>query len=60
MQFKMAVLNGEGELEFRSPESDDKLNLNFDPRNCKIELLDGEVIVLTSGDQVLTEKKTGN
>ena len=60
MQFKMAVLNGEGELEFRSPEADDKLNLNFDPRNCKIELLDGEVIVLTSGDQVLTEKKTGN
>jgi len=59
MQFDMVVTNGEGELEFRSPEIADKLNLNFDPRGCKIELLDGEVVVLTTGEEVLSEKETG-
>ncbi len=59
MQFDMPVLNGEGELEFRSPEIDSKLNLNFDPRGCKIELLSGEVVVLTTGDNVLSEKVPG-
>jgi len=58
-QFDMPVLNGEGELEFRSPEIEDKLNLNFDPRDCKIELLSGEVVVLTSGENVLSEMKKG-
>ena len=58
-QFDMPVVNGEGELEFRSPEIDDKLNLNFDPRGCKIELLDVDVVVLTSGENVLSEKKPG-
>ncbi|MDH3902912.1 MAG: hypothetical protein OES90_06790, partial [Xanthomonadales bacterium] len=57
--FDMPVLNGEGELEFRSPEIDDKLNLNFDPRGCKIEVLSGEVVVLTSGENVLSEKMPG-
>jgi hypothetical protein len=57
--FGMPVVNGEGELEFRSPEIDDKLNLNFDPRDCKIELLDGEFVVLTTGENVLSEKKQG-
>ena len=42
-QFDMPVLDGEGELEFRSPEIDDKLNLSFDPRGCKIELLSAGV-----------------
>jgi len=59
MQFEMSVLNGEGELEFRSPEIDEKLNLNFDPRGCKIEILDGAVVVLTSGENVLSEEKQG-
>jgi len=60
VQFEMPVALGMGELEFRSPESDEKLNLNFDPRDCKIELLDGDaVVVLTSGDAVLSEKKMG-
>jgi hypothetical protein len=59
MLFDMPVVAGEGELEFRSPEIDDKLNLNFDPRGCKIELLDGETVVLTSGDRVLAEKPPG-
>jgi hypothetical protein len=57
--FAMQVVDGEGELEFRSPEIDDKLNLNFDPRDCKIELLDGEFVVLTTGENVLSEKKQG-
>lgn len=59
MQFEMPVALGAGELEFRSPEGEDKLNLNFDPRDCKIDLLDGGIIVLSSGDAVLSEKKTG-
>lgn len=59
VQFEMPVALGVGELEFRSPESDAKLNLNFDPRNCKIELLNADGVVLTSGDEVLSEKKTG-
>ena len=59
MQFDMVVIDGEGELEFRSPEITYKLNLNFDPRGCKIELLDGDVIVLTTGEEVLSEKKRG-
>lgn len=58
--FELPVAEGVGKLEFRSPEADDKLNLNFDPRDCKIELLDGEVVVLSSGDEVLSEKKNGN
>ena len=57
--FDMPVVNGEGELEFRSPEIDEKLNLNFDPRGCKIEILNGDVVVLTTGDNVLSEKKPG-
>ena len=58
VQFEMLVALGEGELEFRSPlgDEDDKLDLNFDPRDCKIELLSGEDVVLTSGDEVLSEK----
>lgn len=59
MKFDMPVVGGEGELEFRSPEIEDKLNLNFDPRGCKIELLEGEAVVLTTGDDVLSEKKQG-
>jgi hypothetical protein len=58
-EFPMSVFEGEGELEFRSPEIDDKLNLNFDPRGCKIELLEGDAVLLTTGDDVLSEKKTG-
>lgn len=59
VQFDIVVLDGEGELEFRSPEIDDKLNLNFDPRGCKIEVLDGDLVVLTSGDRFLSEEKEG-
>jgi hypothetical protein len=59
VEFDIEVLGGEGELEFRSPEIDDKLNLNFDPRGCKIEVLKGELVVLTSGERILSEKNQG-
>lgn len=59
VQFDIVVIDGEGELEFRSPEIDDKLNLNFDPRGCKIDVLDGDLVVLTSGDRFLSEEKSG-
>ena len=58
-QFDMIVVDGEGELEFRSPGIADKVDLNFDPRGCKIELLDSEAVVLTTGEEVLSEKKSG-
>jgi len=59
VEFEFVVTGGEGELEFRSPEADDKLFLNFDPRGCKIEIIDDVGVALTSGDEVLSEKKTG-
>ncbi len=59
VQFEMPVALGVGELEFRSPVSDGKLDLNFDPRDCMIDLLSGESVVLTSGDEVLSEKNKG-
>ena len=56
----MQVAMGVGELEFRSPESDDKIFLNFETRGCKIELLRSDAtVVLTTGDNVLSEKHTG-
>jgi len=61
VQFDFPVVMGEGELEFRSPleNEEDKLDLNFDPRDCRIELLSGADVVLTSGDEVLSEKTNG-
>lgn len=60
VQFEMEVVEGEGGLEFRSPEIDDKLLLNFDPRGCRIEVLSGDVVVLSSGDNVLAEHEPGS
>ena len=60
VEYDIVVVEGEGELEFRSPEIDDKLHLNFDPRGCRIEVLDGDTVVLTSGDRVLGEKQPGD
>lgn len=57
--FEFMVAGGEGELEFSSPEKEGKLNLNFDPRGCKIEIIDGAGVALTSGDDVLSEKSPG-
>jgi len=61
VQIDLPVAMGEGELEFRSPfeVEEDKLDLNFDPRDCRIDVLSGEDVVLTSGDEVLSEKTNG-
>ena len=56
---EMTITAGEGELAFRSPESDGIPLLDFDPRPCVIELFDGENLVLTSGDELLGEKTHG-
>ena len=52
--FDLAIVRREAQRE-----TDDKLFLNFDPRGCKIEIIDGVGVALTSGDEVLSEKKTG-
>jgi len=57
---ELLVSAGEGELAFRSPAGDDLLEMTFDPRDCKIDLLSGESVILTSGDAVLSEKDNGN
>jgi hypothetical protein len=56
---EIVTVNGEGEIAFRSPESDSKPLLGFDPRDCAIEVLDGEGIALTSGEAALAEKQAG-
>lgn len=53
------VSEGEGEIEFSSPIMDSKPLLDFDPRDCLIEVLDGAGVALTSGDAVLTEIPSG-
>jgi hypothetical protein len=50
------VFDGGGNVQYRSPESDGKRLLTFDPRGCRIEVLDGAGVVLTSGDALLEEK----
>jgi hypothetical protein len=52
----LTVVSGEGQTGFRSPEADGKELLTFDPRECLIELHDGEGAVLTSGDGLLAPK----
>jgi hypothetical protein len=56
----LAVTLGEGEKQFRSPAAQGKDLLTFDPRDCLIELHDGEGAALTSGASVLAEKSGGN
>jgi len=56
----LTVTGGEGSVQFRSPESEGKENLYFDPRNCLIELHDAIGAALTSGDDVLAAKNNGN
>ena len=55
----MEVMAGHGALDFRSPPVDDTPLLDFDPRDCLIELMDGEGAVLSSGDAVLAEHGHG-
>ena len=56
---EMTIAGGEGELVFRSPESEGISLLDFDPRPCVIEIFDGENLLLTSGDARLGEKTHG-
>ncbi|KAA9132623.1 hypothetical protein F3N42_05230 [Marinihelvus fidelis] len=54
------IVDGGGTLAFRSPGIDAKPLLDFDPRDCLIELVDDTGVALTSGDAVLAEKARGN
>lgn len=54
------VVAGEGSTQFRSPETEGTENLYFNPRDCLIEIHDGDGAVLTSGDDVLEPKENGN
>jgi len=56
----LTVTGAEGSVQFRSPETEGKENLYFDPRNCLIELHDAIGAALTSGDDVLATKNNGN
>jgi hypothetical protein len=55
----LEVEEGEGAVQFRSPEADGKMLLVEDPRDCTIDVLQGDMIILTSGENVLAEKETG-
>lgn len=59
-QAEIELVDGAGKVDFRSPESDSHALLSFDPRDCLIEILDGEDVVLSSGDAVLAEKQKAN
>jgi len=52
----LPIAGGYGQTEYRSPESDSKLLLTFDPRGCEVALHDGEGAVLSSGADVLAPK----
>jgi hypothetical protein len=53
------VAEGEGEVEYRSPAIDSKLLLDFDPRDCRIDVSDDLGVALTSGDAVLAAHEPG-
>ncbi len=55
----LTVAGGEGAAQFRSPDAEGKELLNFDPRDCVIELHDAIGAALSSGDDVLEEKGHG-
>jgi hypothetical protein len=56
----LVVEDGEGNLMFRSPSNPGKKPLNFEPRECPFEILLGETVVLTSGEEVLAPKQPGD
>ena len=55
----LLVEDEEGSLRYRSPASPGQLLLDFDPRDCRFDVLDGETVVLTSGDDVLAPRTPG-
>lgn len=62
VQGPLAVVDGEGATQFRSPEAEGKLLLTADPRDCQIDIQQGTdpvTVFLTSGENVLAEKARG-
>lgn len=58
----LTVVGGEGATQFRSPEAIGQILLIEDPRDCRIEITQGEdpyTVYLTSGENVLGEKEKG-
>jgi hypothetical protein len=55
----LEVMDGEGAVQFRSPEADGKILLTRDPRGCTIEVQQDTTVFLTSGEAVLGEKVKG-
>ena len=55
----LMVVEGEGATQFRSPDSEGKLNLTFNPSDCPIEIQQTGGLFLTSGDNVLGGKDNG-
>lgn len=55
----LLVEDGEGAVQFRSPEAAGKILLSADPRDCQINVRLGEETVLTTGETVLSEKAKG-
>jgi hypothetical protein len=53
------VEDGEGSVQFRSPEFKDKRLLTQDPRDCRIDVLQGGKLYLTSGENVLAPPARG-
>ena len=51
------VEDGEGNLMFRSPANPGKEPLNFEPRECPFDVLLGDTVVLTSGENVLAPRQ---
>ncbi|MEE4174435.1 MAG: hypothetical protein V2I57_09320 [Xanthomonadales bacterium] len=49
----IVVEDEEGTIRFRSPQIPNTGLLDFDPRNCRFDVLLGDTVVLTSGDDVL-------
>jgi hypothetical protein len=54
------VVEGEGNIQFRSPAIPGKALLDFDPRDCRFDIFFGETLVLTSGEEVLAPKSRGD
>ncbi len=55
----LEVTDGEGAVQFRSPEAEGKILLTRTPVECRIDVLQGSTVVLTSGESVLGDKVKG-
>jgi len=55
----LLVEDGEGAVQFRSPEAAGKILLIESPRDCQINVKLGQETILTSGEAVLSKKAKG-